>query len=215
MSRSLATTSLMGLAVLLLMACSSPRKASERACRKAERHWARAVYLCPEMLRLDSAVFVSPPDSLHVTAQPGTVDVDSLLAACEELNRALLSPRWEQLRPIDAAPVGEKPAPKAKPSLPVAMKKIVGAACTWESFQEHLGRLTIVVKNVDGRPALTLIDPGETLKVPCPPAVGYAPCPAPGVAVGYKYFTWSVIGLFVLILIGVISWVTRGKWMGT
>ena len=214
MSRSLATTSLLGLAVLLLMACSSPRKASERACRKAERHMARAVWLCPDMMRLDSALYIMSPVRMEVpVAYSDSINYDSLLSACAALNAAL------EVRVADTSRAWQSPVVIHSPQMrQVAVRNattaIRQAACDWKDFTQTFGRLTVTVKNSTAGPLLTVEDAGETVKVPCPPAIGRAPCPEPGVATWYRSFTWTVIGLFALILIGVISWVMRGKWLG-
>ncbi len=88
MSRSLTPLSLVGLLVLV-SACSTPRK----ACRRADRLVAKAVYQCPDILRAktDTVYVQLPADSALAQVQwsDSLVDTDSLLAACDSLRRAV------------------------------------------------------------------------------------------------------------------------------
>jgi hypothetical protein len=88
MSRSLTPLSLVGLLVLM-SACSTPRK----ACRRADRLVAKAVYQCPDILRAktDTVYVQLPGDTLLAEVQwsDSLVDTDSLLAACDSLRRAV------------------------------------------------------------------------------------------------------------------------------
>ena len=88
MSRSLATIPLVGLLVLS-SACSTPRK----ACRRADRLVAKAVYQCPDILRArtDTVYVQIPGDTVLTEVQwsDSLVDTDSLLAACDSLRRAV------------------------------------------------------------------------------------------------------------------------------
>lgn len=88
MSRSLTLLPLVGLLVLV-SACSTPRK----ACRRADRLVAKAVYQCPDILRAktDTVYVQLPGDTVLAQVQwsDSLVDTDSLLAACDSLRRAV------------------------------------------------------------------------------------------------------------------------------
>ncbi len=83
MSRTLTLTALVGL-LALAPACRTPRK----ACAQAERHVAKAVWLCPQVLLAQIDTVELPGDTLRDTLVWAPVDVDSLLAACDTLRRA-------------------------------------------------------------------------------------------------------------------------------
>ncbi|MBL8000406.1 MAG: hypothetical protein JNL05_00475 [Flavobacteriales bacterium] len=72
------------LPVLLLAACSTPRK----ACERARRDVARAVVRCPDALvaRVDTVYL--PGDTIQDTTVWAQVELDSLMAACDSLRRA-------------------------------------------------------------------------------------------------------------------------------
>lgn len=183
-------TPILILCVALLSACGSPRK----ACRKADRHIARAVWLCPDVLHQDSATVTWPPTSDTIAAQPSRPDLDSLLAACRTLNIALQAAR------LHAAPPLETHTPiSAAPSVKHAVAKVQAAACNWEGFTERVGRVTITVHNIDGTPVLLVDDPGEVRKVPCPP--GVTQTVVTGVAGWYRPAFWILAVLLVLIYI--------------
>lgn len=183
-------TTILIMCVAFLAACNTPRK----ACRKAERLIARAVWKCPEVLAHDSATVTIRPDSATFQAQPPQVDLDSLLAACAELNAALLAERTAPRPKLATA----NPAPRQQVTKAVA--NIQRSACDWPSFVERFGNITVEVKNQGGIPLLVLTDPGETFKVPCPPMVNRPVIT--GVAQWYRSYFWVTIG-FIIIGIGV------------
>jgi hypothetical protein len=185
--------------VALFSACISPRK----ACRKADRLLARAVWKCPDILRQDSATVTTRPDSARIQAMPGRTDLDSLLAACNTLNAALMAARSDfPTQPPSTAPVAAVRV-RHTPSVHAAVAKMQRAACDWQPFTEHFGRITVEVRNQDGVPLLLLSDPGETKKVPCPPTVNKTV--VTGVAEWYRTFFWVLIGFIALALIFGIS----------
>lgn len=181
-------TPILIMCVALITACSSPRK----ACRKADRYIARAVWLCPDVLARDSATVTSQPDSATFTAAPSQADMDSLLAACRTLNAALMAARTD-------FPVQKQAAalPRAN-AVAHAVAQLQRAACDWKPFTEHFGRISIEVRNQGGTPLLILTDPGEVRKVPCPPTVNKTVIT--GVAEWYRTFFWLVIACLLSML---------------
>lgn len=73
---------------VLLTACGTPRK----ACRKADRHMAKAVFLCPKVLnaRTDTVLVKLPGDTITIAVpwSEGPVNTDTLLAQCDSLRAA-------------------------------------------------------------------------------------------------------------------------------
>lgn len=184
------TTILFLIVALLVASCASPRKAQQRDERKAAKYLAKAVWLDPSILKTgDSTTFTIPADSATFTAKPSEVNVDSLLAACEELNAAL------SVRPPEEVPVYR--------DITKVIDGIKRKACAWEGFTEHFGRtLTITVMNVDGTPVLTVDQSKEVVQVPCPPRVERPQfVPKCGVAEWYRTFTWLILGLALLVIV--------------
>ena len=75
--------------LVALAACSQPRKAAERGCRKANRHMAKAIMLCPDLLRTEARV-----DTVTVVVAGATdsgqtgytaADMDSITAICNDM----------------------------------------------------------------------------------------------------------------------------------
>lgn len=186
-------TTILIMCVALLAACNTPRK----ACRKADRLIGRAVWLCPDVLSRDSATVVTKPDSAKFQAEAGLVDVDSLLAACAALNSALMASQ-NAIQPRE--PVSITPLSIRNSKVIRAVASIQHAACDWQPFTDHFGRITVEVKNLGGTPLLTVIDPGETTKVPCPPTVNKVV--VNGVATWYRTFFWVVICLVLILFVG-------------
>lgn len=177
------------LCMAILSACATPRK----ACRKADRLIARAVWKCPDVLQRDSATITIPARRDTVAAQPPSPDLDSLLAACQALNAALAAAR---LHATEDAGIRSAIRPAAFTTIPQAVQRVQQVACDWEGFTERVGRALITVKNVNGTPVLVVDDPGEVLKVPCPPVVNKTV--VHGVAQWYRTVFWMFIGVVVV-----------------
>lgn len=181
-------TPILIMCVALITACSSPRK----ACRKADRYIARAVWLCPDVLGRDSVTVITPPDSATFQAERPKADVDSLLAVCRTLNAALMAARK------DFPVTTREQAPHNQPTVAHAVAKLQQVACDWQPFTERFGRITVQVKNLGGTPLLVVTDPGEARKVPCPPTVNKTV--VTGVAEWYRTFFWLVIACLLSML---------------
>jgi len=184
------TTIFLLLVALLVTSCASPRKAEARRHNKAARFVAKAIMLDPSILKTcESTTYTIPADSATFTAKTVVVNVDSLLAACAELNAAL------SVRPPEEVPVYR--------DITKVIDGIKRKACAWEGFTEHFGRtLTITVSNVDGTPVLTVDQSKEVVQVPCPPRVERPQIvPKCGVAEWYRTFTWLILGLALLLIV--------------
>ena len=195
-------TTILIMCVAFLAACNTPRK----ACRKADRLIARAVWKCPDVLKQDSATVITKPDTATFRAQPAEVATDSLLEACRQLNMGLMVATWDPPQPKSGEPGRAAPAQvpsTRKPSVSPAVKRVQASACAWKPFTEVFGRIVIEVKNQGGEPLLVVTDPGNTMKVPCPPVVSKTVIT--GVAEWYRTFFWMVIGVFVLAFVGFLS----------
>lgn len=220
MSRKLTTVLLCCVAALMLAACHLPRKASERACRKAERHLARAVWLCPDILRHDSAsvTFTLPGDSTATTLSFTDPVVDSVMAACEQLREALAAERdlylaalalqTERLRTqntIRDTVVASRPRMPDPTTVRLqefsrqAIEKLREDVCAFEPFSFTAGICTCSVRPGKNGPLITMTQ-AEVKKeatAPCPPQIGSVPCPEPGVAAWYRWAFWVLLAIVI------------------
>lgn len=212
MSRNLTFCLHLLVVVLLATACSSPRKASERACAKAEKHRARAVWLCPQMLSMDSASvrFQLQGDSTTASSRYTDPQVDSLLAACEQYAAALATER-ELYRIAMAERIAQGDEDIAASSLPSpptpaqqqATHRIRQQVCQFEPFTATTGLCVASVRPGTNGPLLALEQlPIDTIaSAPCPPQLQAAPCPTcSGVATWYRWAFWSLLILTVCLL---------------
>lgn len=170
--------------LLLLCACD----AQKRQCRKAHRHLARAVWLCPEVLRTDSTTFsiTTPEDSATATLPLHAVDTDSLLAACDQLRQALAAER-DLYRMAMATPR----------AVPQAVQRLRRMTLPWAPFSLYTPDSSALVRirpGPEGRPLVTVVSRQRTItgKAPCPPQVtNTTPSPTrTGVAGWYRWFFW-------------------------
>lgn len=207
MSRSLTPLSA-GLCALLLVACSSPRKASERACHRADRIMAkaevRAAHRCPDAVLRDSAT--TRADSGTVQMHYRDADVDSVLAACDQLRDALRAERdlYESVMlQLARENVALRPTPPpAAPGIAArnALATLRSSVCDFQPIHAEFDYCM-----VDVRPGLRqplLQHTHKAHKAPCPPAIQRGPCPGcEGVSPFYKIAFWvllSAIGLLYL-----------------
>lgn len=206
---------LIAVAVLLATACSSPRKASERACAKAEKHRARAIWLCPQMLYMDSANvrFQLPGDSTTAISHYTDPLVDSLLAACEqyaaalaterELYRIAFTDRIDQSDPALATPATAPHSPAQRH----ATDRIRQQVCQFKPFTATTGLCVATVRPGANGPMLALEQlPVDTIaQAPCPPQLQPSTCPTcSGVASWYRWGFWCLL-LIVLALLMLIA----------
>jgi hypothetical protein len=78
-----------GLLALMAMSCTQPRKAAQRACAKAERHMAKAIYKCPDLLKQhvqhDTVTVYLPGTTDQGETGYTQADMDSMMHLCGEL----------------------------------------------------------------------------------------------------------------------------------
>ena len=174
----------------LLAACSSPRK----ACRKADRHISRAVWLCPDVLQRDSVrvQVVVPGDSAIGELSYSQHEVDSLLAACAELERS-------HGHDIDVVtlPVPERVIVERFRSRVCAVAPVLDSTNTY--------RLRIWVDATGAlQYRLTVFPLVVDLTEPCPPAVD-RPADQPWAITVWPWPSWILIG------IGISLWYRNRK----
>lgn len=201
--------------VLLAAACSSRRNASERACARAEKHRAKAIWLCPQMLGMDSAAirFVIPGDTAVTTARWTDPEVDSLLAACEQFAAALAIERslfqFALEQRDSAAAVRATPPPRYNGAATEAIRRL---ACAFEPITATTGLCIATVRPGPNGPLLTVeqLPVDTTGKAPCPPQVNPAPCPeCTGVASWYRTAFWGIVSVLALGLCIVVLMIAR------
>lgn len=194
------TAAYMAMAGMLLLttACGGPRK----ACRKAERHIARAVYMCPEVLearvRRDTVTITLPGAVDSGSAALDSVNVDSLMAACAQLAEALAAER-----DLYAAAVAQRPTEVVRTiqrqlcqfaTITVADTNLLlkiwaedGQVRYWYNVLPQQVQVPVVTQE-------TVVNPGNN-------------CPPPGVAPWYRTFFWLLMALLLISFL----WAIRRK----
>lgn len=212
MSRSLTTICLVGLAALMLAACSQPRKAVERRCNRADRHLARAVWLCPDILTRDSAqvTIAIAPDSAASTTAWRTPEVDSLLNACADFALSVVQ-RNDSLRALLLAGgrqgvAGIKgPAPGLGPPAAAglrAQERLREQLCQFDAFEAETELCYARVRPGKDGPLLTLEQKAyhRTATAPCPPQLQRPPCPSCPDGVATWWRTVALILMAALVI---------------
>lgn len=196
------------LCAVLLMACGGPRK----ACRKAARLQIRAAMLCPELLRVDTArrtaTLQMPGDTTTAELPWSDPDLDSLLAACEQLREAFAADA--ELMRMERDTLVARLLVRERPHARHAVRQVRAEACTFEPFTVHGRRSIVLVEPGDGQPKVTVVDLPVTEAVNCPP------CPpqtvldtaSPTRAVGWLWWL-LVAGLLVALAVWMLRMNTR------
>lgn len=211
MSRSLATATMIGLVALMFAACSQPRKAVERRCNRADRHLARAVWLCPDILTRDSAqvTITLAPDSAAATNAWRTPEVDSLLNACADFALSMISTN-DSLQVLLLAGGRQGSAGVERPvhgfGSPAAaghhaQQRMREQLCAFKPIEAETDLCYARVRPGKDGPLLTLEQKAfsRTATAPCPPKVQRPPCPTfDGVA---SWWRTAAIILFVVLLL--------------
>lgn len=176
----------------------TPRDKEVRRCSRAHRLQTRAVWLCPQILRTDSAhgeVFV-PEMEVEAPLTYSQADVDSLLAQCRALQLALI---------LDT--VFRKPD-----SLSVAagVSGIRRSACRFQplAFEDSLHLVSVSYDYATDRPVVRITDKARKLPatLPCPPVVDPRPPEVPPEEPGL----WPLWIIAVLLLVLAIL-IVRGR----
>lgn len=186
---------------MLMTSCFTPRKAEQRRCGKADRLMARAAWLCPDVLLLDSARVQLPADSATWRmAWADSVDHGALMSACDSLRAALDA--LKQTHPGEAPQESGSPA-HLQPRVQHAVQAVQRTACQWRAFTDTINGLVVGVRPAaDGTPLLTVEQLARTVHAPCPPAVQRPPCPGPldqlvdrAEEAGWKLLLWAALAL--------------------
>lgn len=181
---------------LLVVSCRSPRKALELDCLKADRYLAKAVWLCPDVLRRDSASITVrlPGDSLTTVLEYTDPIVPDLLKNCEDfaaavaMENAYLRDSINAARTVQdlppalvprhgSAPNADKGTPtplRIPPKARAPLERIRAEACAFEPYEERQGRIILKVSpGPYGRPVITarIKEDSILVKAPCPPHV--------------------------------------------
>ena len=164
-------TAILLVSVALLASCAQPRKAAQRRCSKADRHIAKAVWLCPDALARDSATVQLPPTSTELRlALVDSVTMDSVLAACNRIRMALEAELEHTKDSSNNTP--------GVASVPAAVRVLQRTVCLWETLTDTVNGMVITVRrSADGSPLLGVELLARTVKAPCPPAITRPPCP--------------------------------------
>ncbi len=193
-------TTILIMCVALLAACSSPRK----ACRKADRHITRAIWLCPDVLQRDSATatFFLPGDSSAGTIGYTQWHLDSLLAACAEL---------AAVRTVDTLPA-QVVYIKSEPVKTKAVQRFRTKVCRPDpvhvDVDSHSIRIWMDTTTGELRYLLTIWPVVQEQKVPCPPAVDRPSKELTGG--GTPWYAWPILVLCILGFLWLIS--TISSW---
>ena len=175
---------------LLLVACGSPRK----ACRKAERHIAKAAMMCPELMRSADQGVVIPGDSVAVEQTYGQADIDSIMAGCDQLREALKSEQDLSVVIFNHY--------LRRPRVEQAVAQVRRSACRYKPFRYEHELFTLNMKGGE-TPGIEVIVPQRKVVVPCPPQVELRPVVHTGVARWYRGAFWLLV-VFSLLLIYII-----------
>lgn len=193
--------------LVVLAACSQPRKAAERGCRKANRHMAKAIMLCPDLLRTEARV-----DTVTVVVAGATdsgqtgytaADMDSITAICNDLLNTMMV---RDVRKSDELEERERTIARMRTELcrlsPVNVADSLIELKIWT--QGHALRYWYRVLPRVATAAVT---------TNVPQVVSQA-CPPPGVAHWYRtalWWTWGLMVAAMLIFGAVIHRDTR-RW---
>lgn len=208
------------LACALLVACSSPRKAQERACHRAEkimqRATVRAAFRCPTSI--DRPTMTIGPDTVSIEPElADSVDLQQMLDDCEKLYHSTSNERdlFKTLLKLDREELPVIPEKAAKVSvrdLPTATRSAVmglrTTTCQWEPVHYEFGSIEVDIRPGEHAPLVTFTQNERTVE--CPPAVAKNPCP-PSAGVGAFYQAAAIIEFILLLILGALWYFTRRK----
>lgn len=192
-------TTILIMCVALLAACGSPRK----ACRKADRHIARAIWLCPDVLSRDSATatLLVPGDSTTGALTYTQHDLDSLLAACDSLRG--------DVQHTDTLPAQVVYVRNEKPR--AAVQRFRSRVCRPEPVHEDTDQYSVRIwmDSTSGeiRYLLTIWPQVVEQKVPCDPVVS-RPDKTLTEKKEHPWYAYVLLVLLILAGLWIISWIT-------
>lgn len=180
----------LGIAVLLL-ACDAPRK----ACRKAERLTARAVWKCPDILKLDTVrdtvVITLPGDTITGEAIYAEADIMMILRQCDSLARAY----------ADTVRHREDPAPRSE-AIHNAVTTLRREACRIPPMHLDTAGLIIDIRVVDNGLEVDIIRMPQ--RVPVPVAIPCPPRAQPGTGTYTGVAAWYASGFWLLLVLCIV-----------
>lgn len=205
------TLFLFGLPVLMLAACRTPRK----ACARAERHVARAVYLCPEILRAttrtDTVTVTVPGDAGAGAAQYTQHQMDSVVHLCNVLVNRSLKYNTEKRKEHEAE---EQVLQQHIAQAGRELRQLRGYVCRFDTVvvEDSLFSLRVWADR-DGIAYLYYVHPrtASATVTTTTPGVSLrdAPCPPVGVASWWR--TVALIAMALLLLTNLRKLI--GLWM--
>lgn len=187
--------------LLLLSACGGPRK----ACHKAERHMARAAWLCPGVLQADSAT-TTLPGTVATLPHPALQEahLDSLEDACRQLAEALAAERE-----LYAAVLGlRQPVPVATPRVVQAATAVQRVACQYQPMVYEHELFTLRMAG-GSTPGIVVQVHDRQVAVPCPPRL--VPPQRAGVAPWYRGAFW-VLAIYAILVSYIILRSATSAW---
>lgn len=194
------TLFLFGLPVLMLAACRTPRK----ACVRAERNVARAVYLCPAILqattRTDTVQVTVPGDAGAGEAQYTQAQIDSVVHLCNVLVNRSLKYNTERRKEHEAK-LGEVQGELSATTQ--QLRALRAYVCRFDTVavQDSLFSMRIWADSKGGIKYLYYVHPRTvtTTRTTTTPGVSLrdAPCPD-GVATWWRTVALICMGLLLL-----------------
>lgn len=193
-----------GLLALMAMSCTGPRKALQRACAKAERHMAKAIYLCPDLLKP-----IVQHDTVEVLVQGGSAegatgytqaDMDSLSKLCSELVAYAQSRASSARRELEE----ERRTKRTGKTTPDVVSRLRKSVCELEPVMHADSLITLKMWTEDGKlryryQILPRTAKAVTTHTSTQVAV-QAPCPPEGVASWYRTWFWALLFSLALFL---------------
>lgn len=186
--------------VLVCAGCSQSRKAADRRAVRAAgilaRAELRAARLCPDGVFRDTVRTVA--DTAMVPLRfSDRLQVDSLLADCDQLREALTAERALYAAQLGGADQRVVELPRATKH---AVERIRTQLASFEPLVYDSKAVRVTVRHGDAGPLLQVEE--KSMALPCPPHVGKPVIVERVVTVGvarwYRTFTWCVLALVVI-----------------
>lgn len=197
--------------VLVCAGCSQPRKAADRRAARASailaRAEIRAARLCPACIFRDTVHLMADTAEAPLLFSD-SVNVDSLLAVCRQLQEAVSSERDLFAHELMKARqrVAELP-----PATRLATTHLRNMVTTFEPVVYDSEVVHVTVRSGENAPLLTVVEKGRALL--CPPHVGKPVIVEREVKVGvapwYRVFTWMILASVLLVALYVVLQVRR------
>lgn len=195
------TTTLALICLVLVTGCSPPRKAVDRRAYRANRVLVKAelkaARICPECVFRDTVVTVADTATAPLLFSD-SMNVDSLLADCEQLREAMAAERELYLHVLATGDRGQVKVEQLPPATRKATTAIRARSCTFDTLVYESSAVRVTVRPGPDAPLLSVVEKPQ--RIPCPPHVGKPVVveKVVGVAPWYRVFTWIVLGIMIL-----------------